>query len=290
MRRADFLLLMFVCLIWAVNIIIGKLVFSHMAVPPIYYAAIRFLLVAAVLAPLLRPLPDQFGRVAVVALLVGAGHFGLLFVGLSASTPSSAAIVLQLGIPFTAILSVTVLRERMTTRAVAGTIVALAGVLLVIWNPDEAKASIGLVAIVGSTLSLSGGSILLKRLRSVEPLRLQAWVGLISWLPLALASLALESGQVSTSLDGGWPFLAALVFSVLVVTVWAHTSYYGLLRRYDANLIAPLTLAMPIIAVALGVVVTGDAVGIRQIAGSVIALAGVALVLLGRPKTLAPRT
>ncbi|MCB4768818.1 DMT family transporter [Ancylobacter sp. Lp-2] len=289
MRRADFLLLMFVCFIWAVNVVIGKLVFVHMAVPPIYYAAIRFLLVAGVLAPLLRPLPEQLGRIAIVALLVGAGHFGLLFLGLTASTPSSAAIVLQLGIPFTAILSVTVLRERTTTKAVVGTVVALAGVLVVIWNPDEMRASIGLLAIVGSTLSLSVGSILLKRLRHIEPLRLQAWVGVISWLPLALASLTLESNQLATSLDGGWLFLAALVFSVVVVTVWAHTSYYGLLRRYDANLIAPLTLAMPIITVALGVLITGDAVGPRQIAGSVVALAGVALVLTGRPAPLRPR-
>lgn len=282
MRPSDFSLLMMVCLIWAINVIVGKIVLSDMAVPAFYYAGLRFLLVALVLAPMLAPIPAQLGWIVLIGLLMGAGHFGLLFLGLSTASPSSAAIVLQLGVPFTALLSVTILRERLPARGLAGTLLALAGVMIVIWNPKEAEASIGLLAVLGSTLSLSLGAIFLKRLERIEPLQLQAWVAAVSWLPLGAGSFLLEDHQIEASRDGGWVFLAALVFSVVVVTIWAHTRYFSLLRRYDANLIAPLTLAMPVMTMVLGALLTGDIIGPRQIAGAGAALGGVGLVLSAR--------
>lgn len=281
MRVLDFILMMFVCLIWALNIIVGKVMLTTYGIPPIYYAAIRFLGVAVVLAPLLRPVPQQLGRIAIVGLLVGAGHFALMFIGLQFATPSSAAIVLQFGIPMTTILSVIFLGERLTSLRFAGIGIAFAGVMVVVWNPDEAKASIGLVAIVGSTASIAIGSVLLKKLKPIHPLRLQAWVALVSWAPLALLSALFETRQVEASMVGGYAFLAAAAFSVLIVTVVAHTAYFSLLQRYDASMIAPLTLAMPVMSITLGVMLIGDPLTLQVIAGSVLCLTGVALVLKG---------
>lgn len=272
---------MLVCLIWALNVVVGRIVLATMAVPPFYYAAARFVLVAAVLSPLLLPLPEQVGRIAVAGLLLGAAHFGLLFLGLSAATPSSAAIVLQLGIPLTALLSVAFLDERMSALRITGAAIAFAGVVLMIWSPTEAEASLGLVAIAGSAAALAVGSILLKRLRPIAPLRLQAWVALVSFGPLAAVSALVETGQWSSALHGGWMFLAALGFSVLIVTVWAHTAFFGLLQKYDASLVSPLTLAMPIMTIALGVLITGDQLGPRALVGSALGLAGVAMVIRG---------
>lgn len=289
MRARDFALLMFVCFIWAANVVVGKIVLSDMAVPPLYYAAIRFALVACLLSPLLTPLPPRLGRIAMIGLLMGAGHFGLLFLGLSSSSPSSAAIVLQLGIPITAVFSVLFLGERISTTRVCGIVTALIGVVVVIWNPSGTSASLGLIAIVASTTSLASGAILLKKLGAISPLRLQAWVGFVSWIPLGISSAFLETNQLSLSLQGGWLFLFAVVFSVVVVTAWAHTAYYSLLQKYEANLIAPLTLAMPIMTMALGIAFTGDQIDARIIVGSTIALAGIGLVLWGKASRPANR-
>ncbi|CAH0340935.1 EamA family transporter [Rhizobium sp. CECT 9324] len=283
MRYRDFLVLMGVCLIWSLNVIIGKVMLSSYDIPPFYYAGIRFLGVAIVLSPLLRPIPQRIGQVALVGLLVGASHFGFLFLGLSAASPSSAAIVLQLGIPLTAMLSVIFLGERISSLRITGIALALAGVIAVMWNPEQMTASIGLVAIVISTSSLAVGGIFLKRLPPIAPLKLQAWVGLVSWVPLLLASWQLEAGQITTSLDGGYVFLAATLFSVLVVTVIAHTAYFGLLQRYEASMIAPLTLAMPIMTILLDVLLIGGHLSLRTIAGSTVALAGVLITLKAQP-------
>ena len=76
-----------------------------------------------------------------------------------------------------------------------------------------------------------------------------------------------------------------LLFSALVVSVFAHTIYYGLIQRYDANLIAPLTLMSPLMAIGLGVWLTGDHFDTRKAIGTAVALAGVLIIAI-RQKVL----
>lgn len=282
MRLRDFALLMLVFFFWAANVVIGKIVLTDMAVPPFYYASVRFVIVMVALSPLLRPLPSQLGRILLVGLFVGCGHFGLLFVGLATSSPSAAAIVMQIGVPLTVVLSVFFLNEKISALRTVGILVALVGVLMVIWNPQGLEASLGLIAVLASASSLAVGAILLKKLKPISPLRLQAWVAFVSWGPLAVASALLESNQWQSSLEGSWAFAGALLFSALVVTAWAHTTYFSQLQKYDANLVAPLTLAMPIMTMALGVSFTGDHLDARILAGSALAILGIALVLVGQ--------
>jgi drug/metabolite transporter (DMT)-like permease len=100
-------------------------------------------------------------------------------------------------------------------------------------------------------------------------------VGFASFWPLAALSGWLEPGGVAAALDAGWVFLAAVLYSGLVVSVTAHTVYYALIQRYEANLISPLTLMTPLATIGLGVAITHDPFGLRMAVGTVVALAGV---------------
>ncbi len=73
-----------------------------------------------------------------------------------------------------------------------------------------------------------------------------------------------------------------MLFAALVVSVFAHTSYYGLIDRYEANLLAPLTLMTPLSTIAFGIAFTGDTLDARLIVGSALALIGVLIVALRR--------
>jgi drug/metabolite transporter (DMT)-like permease len=121
----------------------------------------------------------------------------------------------------------------------------------------------------------------------VKPLQFQAWVGLASFLPLTVLSAWLEPGQVRAGLDAGWAFAAAAIYSGLVVSVGAHTLYYVLIQRYEANLISPLTLMTPLATIALGVALLGDPFGPRMAIGTAVALLGVLIIAL-RPNQVAP--
>lgn len=285
MNLRDFGLLFAICLIWAGSNVLSKVVVGDWQIPPLYFAAVRFAVVLAVTIPWLRPVPRPFWRIMLIGLLMGAGNFALLFIGLQTATPSAAAVVIQAGVPITTLLSVLLLGERIYWRRGLGIALTLAGVLVVVWRPGLALST-GLFFVLGAAFSGSLGAILMKQMDEIAPLRFQAWVGLTAVLPLAAGSALVETGQWSASMAAGWPFVAAVLFSALVVSVFAHTAYYGLIARYEANLLAPLTLITPLATIALGVVITGDQLDGRMIAGSALALLGVLIVAVRR--TTAP--
>ncbi len=281
MTLRDFLLLVGVCLIWGMNNVLSKLVVGAWHVPPLFFAAARFALVVLATLPWLRPVPRPLWRVVTMGMLMGAGNFALLFIGLQSASPSSAAVVIQAGVPITTLLSIVMLGERIHWRRAMGITLTLAGVLIVVWHPGIAFSH-GLLFVLGAAFSGSLGAIMMKQMEEIAPLRFQAWVSLTSCLPLSAASLLFEQGQLAASLAAGWPFLAALLFSALIVSVGAHTAYYGLIARYEANLLAPLTLITPLSTIGLGVLITGDHLDGRTIMGSALALLGVLIVALRR--------
>lgn len=278
MRIRDFLILINICLVWAFSNILGKIVVSEWGIPPLYFVALRFLVVAAVTSPWLLPVPKPFWRMAVIGLLMGGANFALLFIGLQTAAPSAAGIVLQVGVPITCLLSVLILRERIGWRRGLGIAMTFFGVMVVLWDPAGLSMSRGLWLVAASAAAGSVGAIMMKQMELMQPLRFQAWIACSSFPPLAAASALIETGHVHATLSVGWWFVAALLFSALVVSVVAHTAFYGLIQRYEANLLTPLTLMTPLATIGLGVLITGDTFGARLIVGSTIALAGVVTV------------
>lgn len=295
MSARHFALLFVICLIWGVNFVVAKwslsgtpeLVPGFEGSPPLFFAFLRFALLYAILAPFLRPVPKQMGPVVGAALTMGAVQFALLFIGLRYATPSAIAIVVQLSVPFTTVLSVLFLSEKVRWVRGAGMAIAFAGAGLVVFKPAEFSFTIGLFAGVGAALAAAAGAIFVKR-ANVPALSLQAWIGLISWPPLLVASLLLERDQISQTLAGGWPFFWTLIFTVVLVNVFGHGSFYFLLRRYDASLIAPMTLMAPLIGVICGVVLLGDPVTWQLVLGGLLALAGVGVVAARPARTASP--
>lgn len=282
MRVRDFLLLVLICLIWASNNVLSKIIVDDWAVPPIFYAALRFAVVALVMLPWLLPMPRPAWRIILIGMLMGGGNFALLFIGLKTTSPSSAAIILQLGVPFTILLSVLMLGERIHWRRGVGVGLTLLGVLLVIWRPEGVTLSTGLWFVAAAAFAGSAGAVLMKRVDNVTPFRFQAWVGLVSVISLTICSAIFEQGQWSAAIAAGWPLVAAVLFTALIVSVGAHSAYYHLIRHYEANLLAPLTLITPLATIALGVWITNDNFDLRIALGASLAIGGVLIVALRR--------
>lgn len=282
MALRDFALLVIICLVWASNNIISKIVVAQWGVPPVFYAAVRFAIVAAVTLPWLLPAPRPTWRIVAVALLMGGCNFALMFIGFQTASPSAAAIVLQMGVPITTLLSVVMLGERIRWRRGIGIALTLAGALVVIWSPAGFAMSGGLLWILAATCAGSLGAVMMKQVEGVKPLRFQAWVGFCSVLPLTALTLVTEDGQWQAAQAAGWAFWAFVIYSALVVSVLVHTAYYALILKYEANLISPLTLMTPLATIGLGIVVTHDHFDGRMALGAALALLGVLIVAMRR--------
>lgn len=282
MLLRDFAVLALICMVWALNTVLSKIVVTDMSVPPLFFATLRFALVAIAVAPWLLPMPRPRWRLLAVAVLIGGASFALVFVGLRTASPSSVAVVTQLGVPITTLLSVVMLGEHIRWRRALGIVLSFTGVMLVMWDPRGLELSAGLLFVAAAAFAGSLGAVMMKQMEGVKPLQFQAWVGFASLPPLAALSALIETNQTSLALAAGPSFVAVVAFSALIVSVIGHTSYYRLIQTYDATLIAPLTLMSPLFTIALGVGLTGDELDLRIVLGAGLALAGVLIIAVRR--------
>ena len=287
MSLRDFALLVLMCFVWATNTIVSKIVIAHWGVPPLYYAGARFVVVMLCTLPWLLPAPKPLWRMIVVCQLIGGANFALMFMALKTASPSAASIVIQLGVPMTTVLSMVMLGEKVRWRRGIGMALTLAGAVTGMWRPDGMAMSVGLWLVAAAALAGSLGAVMMKQMEGVKPLQFQAWVGFTSALPLLGVSAVSEHGQWTAALAAGWPFLGAVLYSAIIISVIAHTAYYGLIQKYEATLISPLTLLTPLFTIILGVMITHDHFDARMAVGATLALAGVLIVAL-RPNHVMP--
>ncbi|MGE0046886.1 MAG: DMT family transporter [Hyphomonadaceae bacterium] len=285
MALRDFALLFAICLVWGLNLVLTRFVVTE--VPPLFYAFIRFFLVAIVLIPFLRRPPKQWGWATLIGLCVGAGNFVLLFLALKNGTASSIAVAGQIGLPISTALSMIFLNEKVGWRRGLGMAMAGIGVVIIAYDPEEVALSLGVVLVICAAFVGSTGGIAMKKMDPIPIFEMQAWIALVSIpLPLAL-SLLWEENQIGAALEMGLPFYAALAFSVIGVSIFGHGSFYHLVKRYDVTLLTPLTLMTPVWAVFFGVVLLNEELSMQLALGAIIALSGVALIAV-RPNLRFP--
>lgn len=283
MPAGTVLLLILANLAWALNVIVSKLAVEDLGVPPLFYAALRALMTIIVLAPLLRPLPKDWLKTALVGLSIGGGSFALFALGLETASPSTAGIVGLSGAPMTVLLAIVLLGEKVRWRRGIGIALAVIGVVIAIASPSGLDSSGGVVWILVSCLVGALGSVYVKRI-DVGGKQLQAWSALASFVVLMPFALATEENFVAPLVADPLAVIGCLVFAGLIVSVYAHTIYFTALRTHDANLVVPFTLLHPLMTVALGAWLTGDRIGWPLLVGGAIAVTGVAILVV-RPST-----
>jgi O-acetylserine/cysteine efflux transporter len=279
----DFGLLVFANAIWGVNLVAAKLGIAEF--PPIFFTAMRFSVLCVVLLPLLRVFRGQMHTVLQAAAYSGALGFALMYVGFKLTDNiSSIAIATQLGIPFSTLLSIWLLGERIRGRRKLGIALSFFGVAVVSFDPNALDHVFGLVLVVLSQLATSYGTIHIKRLRDINAFQLQAWLGLVSAPSLLLTSVLLESGQWHSLTHATWVGWVSVLFTAIASSVVAHTVMFHLIAKYPVTSVAPINVLSPIFSIACGVAWFGDRLTPRILLGGAIALAGVVIVAIREKK------
>jgi len=282
-KPGDLLLALLANAAWSVNFLAGKAGVEHF--PPLLFSALRFTVLLLLLLPWLRWQPGKMRQVLQISGVLGVLHFSLIFIGLDASGDiASVAIAAQLYVPFSALLAVVWLGERLDRRRVAGITAAFAGVLVIGLDPTVFAHLDALAWIVGAALAMAVATILMRRLSGVGVFTLQAWIGAVATPSLLLMSLLLEQGQVEALHTAGWFDFALPVYSAIGASLVGHGIVYHLLTRYPVSLITPLLLLAPVLAVLLGVLFWGDQPTWKLLLGGLMTLIGVAIVTTKTPK------
>lgn len=279
-------IMLFCNVAWAMNIVVSKIAVASLGVPPLFYTVLRSATVVAVLLPLLlRGRPERLGLVLLIGFAITGGSFGLQFVGLQTASPSAVGIVNLSGAPLTVLFAIIFLGEEVRWRRGIGMALALGGVGLAIGAPSEAGDPVGLGFAFAGVLIGAFASVFVKRL-DIGAATLQAWAGVASLAVMLPATLALETGQIAAVTAAPFAVIGCVLFAGVVVSVGAHSAYFMLFQRYDANLIVPMTLLTPLLTIAFGTWLTGDTIHWPLMVGGAMALVGVAIIVIRPSRTV----
>ncbi len=278
--RRDFALLLFVCVVWALNFLMSALGLRE--IPPFTFTFLRFAVLLIALAAFIRlPPRDQWPRLASVSLLIGVLHFGLSFLALRLSGDlSSPAIVMQSYVPMTTLLAWWWLGERFGAWTGGAIAISFSGVLVLGLDPYVLARPVALITMLLSSLALAVGTVLMKGLRGIGMPSQQGWMAVFSLLPLLAISLWLEPGALARLASASAVAWAGVVYAALASSLLGHGLYYQLVQRHPVATMMPWLLLVPVLAVALGVAFWGDRPGPRVYLGGAMVLGGVLMIAL----------
>ncbi|CAN7208685.1 DMT family transporter [Acidovorax sp. LjRoot118] len=273
-------------LIWSTGFLAGRGVASH--ADPFWFLALRFACVAVAFigaALWVRAAwPKGWRRIA-MHLLAGALMSGLylgpswwaMSRGLAAGIMSLIGALQPL---FTALLAVAVLGKRLSPTTWGGLALGFGGVGMVLLPrlqaADASALSLPVVLVAaGSIFSLTLGSMVQKSpLAAGDDLRSASAVQNIGAVAVLLA-MAGAVGQPHWDNSAAlWGYLA---FSVLVLSIGGATLLIWLMRRGEATRTTALLLAVPPLSALQAWFIFGETLSAIQLAGFVVAIAGVAL-------------
>ena len=283
MSTMGWLAALVVVLIWGLNFIAAKVGVAQM--PPFAFMALRFAIVGLVLAPWFRPCGQrQWRGVAVISFTLGILHFGLLFAGIRGVDAATAAIAIQLSVPFSAALAALVFGERLGWKRGAGMALAFSGVAFLAGEPT--RFALGpFVLVVCGAFAWAGSNVIIKTLGSIPPIVMNGWMSLLAAPQLALLSLVFEDDQAAAFAAADWRGWTALAFTVVCASIIAYSLWYHLLSRYELNRVVPFTLLAPVIGIGGGVLVLGEPMSFEKSVGGVLTIIGIAIIqFAGAPK------
>jgi drug/metabolite transporter (DMT)-like permease len=241
------------------------------------------LVLAGVVAVMRVPLPGPLDawHSLVAGFLVQTLYLGGVFVALSTGVPAGiSALIPGLQPILTATLASRFLGERVAALQWGGLVLGLVGVLLVLNDRNVAMSgnALGWIASVVSLLGITLGTLYQKR-----------YCGAIDWRSGNLVQFA---GSAAMFAIGSWvfetrpiewalPFMLALGWSVIVLSVLTIALMYWLIRRVPASRVASLFYLVPAVTALIAWLMFGETLNALAIAGMVLCAVGVVLVNKG---------
>ena len=244
--------------------------------PPIFFTGIRFGLLAVLLFYFLRVPQRLIGPLFKIGLVMGVGMYLTLYLSISlAENTASIAVFSKLEVPFALLLGVILLNERMGAAQITGVCIAMAGAVIITFDPAAFSDLPALFWMAVSCGFSAYGFIQIRRLEKVHPFSIVAWISVVSAPALLGTSMIFEDNHLEVIQASTWSGWLALSYTAIMGSVIANSGLYFLLERYPVNLVTPFSLLSPIFAVIGGILFLDDVLTVGLIIGGSLILCGV---------------
>lgn len=251
---------------------------------PLWGAALRALPAGVLLWLLARRMPRGawWWKAPVLGALNFGGFFVLVYVAAQLLPSSVAASIMALAPLVLAGLAWPLLRQRPTTRWAVGSVLGIAGVILIVGLGAGAVPPAGVVASAVALISSSLGAILTTRWRDDTPLlATTSWQLTAGGIVLAAVASFVEGAPPTVDATG----VAAYAGIAVVATALAFVCWFAGLRLLPAGTVGLIGLLNPVTGVLLGIAVGGESLGLGQIVGIGAVLTAIAVSRPRRTRT-----
>jgi drug/metabolite transporter (DMT)-like permease len=273
-------------LLWSSGFIGAKLGLPY--AEPMTFLGLRFAIVTAIMGTASLVLGARWPasareamHIAVVGVLLQGFYLGGVYIGLAKGVGAGvSALIVGLQPILTAALVRRFLGERVTARQWLGFVLGLAGVVLVVTSRLSLDTG-HLWGVVATLAALAGVTVgMLYQKRFCEGMDLRSGTAIqngVAGLMMLAGALLFEDRTIQ------WtpPFLFALAWLVLPLSVGATLLLYWLLRRGTATRLMSVFYLVPPVTALLAYAVFGESLNAPALLGMGVAVVGVALVLRG---------
>ncbi len=255
--------------------------------PPLTLVAGRLFFGMILLATVVRlarePLPRsarQYGHLVVMSVVNIVLPFFLITWG-EQSIDSALAAILNSTVPLFVIVIAPLFLpdEHVTVNRVVGLAVGFVGVL-VLFAPDlgvlQGDSLLGWFALLASAVSYALGNVYAKRnVKGLRPMIPALFQVTFAFVISSLLALIVDRpiGRVAVTPEA----LFAVVWLGLLGSGLAYLAYFRLLSDWGATRTSLVAYLLPVFGIALGTLI-GEAITLNRILGTVLIIAGVALV------------
>ncbi len=257
-------------------------------VPVFLAAGLRFAIAGLLLFIWMRlrggiPLSGlEWKNVSILGALLFLVPYGGLFWA-EKTLPSGVASVLVATIPlWTVFLEAIVFKaHRLHPIQFAAIALGFAGVVVVATGGDQSGGRFALLpclALMGSAISWSVGSVVTKRLKLPESKAMSSGAQMLTGGALLLLCSALTQ-EFRPAPRPDFPAVLALIYLITAGSIAGFTAYTWLLGRMPATTVASYAYVNPVVALLLGHVFGGEAISGQTLSGSAVIVVSVVLLL-----------
>lgn len=278
------------CVIWGTTWIFIKIGLEDL--PPITFAAARFVLAVIVMAPLIKLLkfemplgPSQWKLIALTGFLQFSVNYSLVFWSEQYITSGLAAVLQAMITVFGLLLAWFFLpHERITRRKILAVSLGIIGVAVIFIDQlrvESVWAFAGCVAIVIGAYAAAQASILIKARGTEMHPATMVFSQMLFGLPAIIIYALMVEGNPLTF---NWSLRAivCIVYLTIPGTIAAFWLYYWLLKRVESTKAMMISLVTPLLAVIIGAVAIGETLPPQTFAGGMLIIASIGLIVLRR--------
>lgn len=192
--------------------------------------------------------------------------------------------MLQFSAFFTILLGSWVFKETVTRYQLAGIVIALGGLLSIIFIVDGSVTATGLVLVLFGAVAWSVANVINKKAKSKQVFAFLVWSSAFSPIPLFLLDYAVNGTVGYSALVNQLDYRAVLsiLFQVYPNTLFGYWIWNSLLKQYPVSTVAPLSLLVPIFGMLGSVVIFNETLSLIKIVAVILIVTGLAVGLYGQ--------